>query len=536
LTSCATGSTQQGVDVSHYDGTVNWTQAKAAGITFAFTKATESDNYVDPTFAANWSGMKAAGLARGAYHFFDPSVNATTQATYALATIGTLEAGDLPVVLDFEQLSGVSEATAVAGAVTFLASVTKTTGKTAILYMSSDFLAGSYPALAPYTLWVANYGASCPGMPSEWPTWTFWQSSDSGSVSGISDAVDLDSFNGSLSALTAYASGAGGGSSSGGNGSSGSGGGGSGSGSSSSGGSSSGGSSSGGSSGSSSGGCSGSVPAGSIARSTVIANAEEWVNAKLAYCQSANGQPDEDSSCSAVCNRESNPAWDPYRSDCSGFVSWAWQLPAPGLVTDEFAPFDTSESTTIDCTDMQPGDAANRNPDTGHIVIFEQWVTPGQEALFFEEPGCSSSTPYAHEFDSTVTCSGSTVNIAYEGDTFTAIRYTNIVDDPCGGSSSGGSSSGGSSGGSSSGGSSSGSCVLAGQSYPQNTCTETLQCDGGSWVARTSDASSCSTGVQPSGACITDSGAVAPENTCTSTLQCDDGVWVDRYDDPTTCL
>jgi uncharacterized membrane protein YgcG len=197
---------------------------------------------------------------------------------------------------------------------------------------------------------------------------------------------------------------------------------------------------------------------GPVTRSQVIANAEQWVTAKLLYCQSANGQPDGDTSCSSTCDRESNPEWDPYRSDCSGFVSWAWELPSPGLVTSEFAPFDTSVSTEIDCTAMEPGDAANRNPDTGHIVIFEKWVTPGQEALFFEEPGCSSSTPYAHEFDSTVTCSGSTVNITYEGDTFTAIRYDQIVDDPADagtGSSSG--SSGGSGSGSSSGSSGSGS-------------------------------------------------------------------------------
>ena len=343
LSSCAGGQTLKGVDVSHYDGTISWTKAKAAGISFAFAKATESDNYVDPTFATNWAGMKAAGVVRGAYHFFDPSVSATTQANYVLKTVGTLGANDLPIVLDFEQLSGVSESTAVAGAVTFLSAVTKATGKTAILYMSSQFLSGSYSALAPYPLWVANYGVSCPGMPSEWSKWAFWQSSDSGSVSGIPDAVDLDTFNGSLAALTAFTGGSGGsgssGSSSGGSSSSGSGSSGGGSSSGSSGGGSSSGSSGSGSGGSSSGGCSGgSVPPGSIARSTVIANAEEWVNAKLAYCQSPDGEPDPDSSCSSTCERESNPEWDPYRSDCSGFVSWAWQLSAPGLVTDEFAP------------------------------------------------------------------------------------------------------------------------------------------------------------------------------------------------------
>jgi muramidase (phage lysozyme) len=80
-----------------------------------------------------------------------------------------------------------------------------------------------------------------------------------------------------------------------------------------------------------------------------------------------------------------------------------------------------------------------------------------------------------------------------------------------------------------------GACSLAGHSYGTNTCTETKQCDNGSWVARTSDPSACVRGIEPGGACITDSGAVEAQNTCTSTLQCDDGVWVDRFTDPTAC-
>jgi hypothetical protein len=87
-----------------------------------------------------------------------------------------------------------------------------------------------------------------------------------------------------------------------------------------------------------------------------------------------------------------------------------------------------------------------------------------------------------------------------------------------------------------SGDASTGNCALAGQGYAPNTCTETLQCDSGSWVDRTSDQANCNTGVEPNGACITDSGSVVPENTCTSTLQCNDGVWVSRDDDPASCL
>jgi hypothetical protein len=81
-----------------------------------------------------------------------------------------------------------------------------------------------------------------------------------------------------------------------------------------------------------------------------------------------------------------------------------------------------------------------------------------------------------------------------------------------------------------------GSCQLGGQTYAQNTCTETLQCDAGAWVARSSDQSNCITGIAAGGGCVTDTGSVVPQNTCTSTLQCDDGVWVNRASVPSSCL
>ncbi|HEX3344060.1 MAG TPA: GH25 family lysozyme, partial [Polyangiaceae bacterium] len=198
----------KGVDVSHYDGTVDWAQAKAAGISFGYAKATESTDFVDPQFAANWSGMKAAGVARGAYHFFHPEVDATQQADYVMKTVGTLEAGDLPVVCDLEQTGSQSQSAILADAITFLAAVTKASGKTAVLYVSPSFLS-SYAGLESYGLWIANWSVSCPTVPSPWTTWAFWQNSDTGSVAGIpgASAVDLDYFNGTLSQLTGGGSG-----------------------------------------------------------------------------------------------------------------------------------------------------------------------------------------------------------------------------------------------------------------------------------------------------------------------------------------
>lgn len=152
-----------------------------------------------------------------------------------------------------------------------------------------------------------------------------------------------------------------------------------------------------------------------------VARGEEWVAAQVPYCQSANHQADPDTACASVCTRPDNPQWDPYRSDCSGFVSWAWGLPAPGRATFEFAPAVTDITQAIDAAMLQPGDAVNIPHD--HMMLFKAWITPGQRATFLEEPGCSSSTPYAKEFDSDVTLSGTQITVAYEGKTFTAIHW-----------------------------------------------------------------------------------------------------------------
>lgn len=162
-----------------------------------------------------------------------------------------------------------------------------------------------------------------------------------------------------------------------------------------------------------------------ITTTDVISRAQQWVNAKLLYCQSPNHAHDYDTACSSTCNREDNAQWDPYRSDCSGFISWAWGLPAPGRVTGQFAPADNTVSHAIQAKDLQPGDACNYPAD--HIILFVKWITPNTEAEFYEEPGCSSSTPYAHSFTSSVSINGTSIYVSYEGMTFTAIRYDGIT-------------------------------------------------------------------------------------------------------------
>jgi hypothetical protein len=162
-----------------------------------------------------------------------------------------------------------------------------------------------------------------------------------------------------------------------------------------------------------------------ITSADVIARAEQWSNAKLLYCQSANHKPDYDSACPSTCNRQDNPQWDPYRSDCSGLISWAWGLPPPGRITTGFAPYNTSVSKKIAWSDLAPGDALNSTPDE-HIVLFKEWKVKGSSAVFIEEPGCSSTPNYAHEYTATVKVnSDGTLHV--EGMNFWPIRYDSIV-------------------------------------------------------------------------------------------------------------
>jgi hypothetical protein len=161
-----------------------------------------------------------------------------------------------------------------------------------------------------------------------------------------------------------------------------------------------------------------------LTTSDAMARAEQWVSVQLHYCQAANHARDYDSACSTYCNRKDNASWDPYRSDCSGFVSWAWALPAPGRVTGEFAPFQNDITHSINAIDLRAGDAVN---NSDHIMLFKSWVTPGKVAVFLEEPGCSASQPYARQVTTNVSINGTQISVASNGMTFTAIRYTKLT-------------------------------------------------------------------------------------------------------------
>jgi lysozyme len=205
---CATGSTVLGVDVSYYQGSINWSSVRAAGVGFAFIRVSDGIGKHDPKFASYWAGAKNAGLIRGAYQFFRPNQSVTAQADLMINSIGTLRPGDLAPVIDVEVTGGLGASTVAADVRQWVDRVRAATGVAPIVYTGKYFWrdqVGGSTAEAANPLWIAQYTSQCPDLPSPWTTWKFWQYSDTGHVAGISGGVDVDRFNGSMADLRALA-------------------------------------------------------------------------------------------------------------------------------------------------------------------------------------------------------------------------------------------------------------------------------------------------------------------------------------------
>jgi len=194
----------QGIDVSHYQGKIDWQKVVAAEQAFAFIKATDGIGTGDSMFAANWKGARSAGIRRGSYHFFRPLTSPLQQSKSFLAKLGD-DLGELPPVLDFELLGGASAGQALSGAKEWMDVVEAATGRKPILYTGPSFWSSTLhdaPVFTGHHLWIAQYtSAAAPRIPSPWSKWTFWQHSEMGVVPGIAGFVDLNRFNGTLTEL-----------------------------------------------------------------------------------------------------------------------------------------------------------------------------------------------------------------------------------------------------------------------------------------------------------------------------------------------
>jgi len=208
-TTCETGPTVNGMDVSSYETVTDWSAAHAAGIDFAFVRASDGTQYPDPKFASNWAGAKTAGVIRGAYQYFRPEEDPIAQADLLLNATGPYQPGDLPPVLDLEVAGGLTTDQVTAAARMWVDHVAAAIGRPPIVYAGLY----SWPTLtdaADFTmspLWIAQYtSAACPDIPSPWTHWLFWQHSATGSSPGVTGSgLDVDVFSGSYDDLVAFA-------------------------------------------------------------------------------------------------------------------------------------------------------------------------------------------------------------------------------------------------------------------------------------------------------------------------------------------
>ena len=203
-----------GVDVSKYQGDIDWRAVHASGTKFAWIKATEGGDRFDEYFTANWNGAKAAGVPRGAYHFAYWCRPAAQQVEWFRRHVPR-DDDALPPVLDVEWVTNsktcphkLPAAVAQGEMQIMLSEMERYYGKRPVIYSTVDFyedvLAGG--ALSEYPIWVRStkyephikYGAR---------KWHFWQYQSDGHVPGINAKVDRNAFHGTRAQWQAFLNG-----------------------------------------------------------------------------------------------------------------------------------------------------------------------------------------------------------------------------------------------------------------------------------------------------------------------------------------
>ena len=204
-----------GIDVSHWQGTVNWGRVAGAGYVFTFVKATEGNSWTDSQFLRNITNGTMNGIYQGVYHFARPDLGNTGQeeAEYFLSVVGDyLESGYLRPVLDLEVTGSMGKTELSNWVLEWMQTVENQTGVAPLIYTNLHFI-NTYltSPVTVYDLWIAYW--NCDPSPTfsipptgQWSDWGFWQYcvGSAGSVPGIKTPIDLDIFNGLEESLSAY--------------------------------------------------------------------------------------------------------------------------------------------------------------------------------------------------------------------------------------------------------------------------------------------------------------------------------------------
>ena len=207
-----------GIDVSQFTTITSWASVKAAGKAFTGIEAAQGLTVTNPDYAAQVTGALSAGLRVMPYVFANPG-RSTSDSTFtgakqfdvAWAVVNgvpghpyALGSQWMPVTLDLEwdmvnfqsqECYGLTTTAMTSWIQSFVTEATAQTGTRPVIYTTTKWwtdCTGNSAAFTADPLWIAAYGVTSPAIPSAWPVYTFWQSSNTGTVSGISTSVDLD--------------------------------------------------------------------------------------------------------------------------------------------------------------------------------------------------------------------------------------------------------------------------------------------------------------------------------------------------------
>ena len=187
----------QGVDVSHYQGKIDWEKFREQQVVFAFIKATEGSSHTDEYFADNWENAKTAGIVAGAYHFFSFDSPASTQAEHYIETVGDLSGRMLPVV-DVEyygnKKQNLPDVREVQKSLDEMLTILEHHyGYKPMVYTTYSFYQEYIKEMfEDHPLWIRNVYYPPIDIGREWQ---FWQYSDQGKLEGMSGPEPCIDFN-----------------------------------------------------------------------------------------------------------------------------------------------------------------------------------------------------------------------------------------------------------------------------------------------------------------------------------------------------
>ncbi len=196
----------KGIDVSHFNPSVNWAKLKTDGCAFTMIKATDGLKFVDRSLHMHAENSAEAGFYRGAYHFLRADQDGAKQADFFLDTIKDLGL-EMRAIVDVEGQSVMDQSfeTVISCSQDFLNRILEKTKVHALFYTATYFAeeVGFPPYFRQFPLWLANYN-KIPRVPPPWQDYLFWQFTDRGEASIEPEGIDTSVFQGTPELLTEF--------------------------------------------------------------------------------------------------------------------------------------------------------------------------------------------------------------------------------------------------------------------------------------------------------------------------------------------